>query len=302
MFAGQGAQAVGMGRDLVAVSAAARRCFERADAVLERSLSSLCFAGPLSELTASANCQPAVYTMSVACAAALQERCPVEPGVCAGLSLGEFAALAVAAAFDFDTGLRLVAARAGLMDAACRATDGAMAAVIQASPALVEQVCADAGVDVANYNCPGQIVISGARERLATAMAALAAAGVSRVVPLQVAGAFHSRLMTAAAAELGTVLADVPIAVPRCPVVQNSVGELVDAPAAIRANLETQVAGSVRWEACVRAMLDRGVDAMIEFGPGRVLSGFMRRIAPDVPTWNVSTADDLERTVAAIAA
>ena len=255
LFAGQGAQVVGMGRDLCQASPAARRIFDQADATLGRPLSAVCFDGPLDALTASRNCQPAIYTMSMACLAALTERVPVAPVACGGLSLGEFAAATAAGALGFETGLRLVARRGELMQEACAARRGAMAAVLNADPARVVEACAAAGIDVANYNCPGQIVISGDPERLQAAVASLQAAGGARVIPLQVDGAFHSRLMAPAAEAFAPVLDATPFADPACPLAQNYPGDLVRSGAQIRANLKAQITGSVRWEPCMNAML-----------------------------------------------
>ena len=294
MFAGQGAQFPGMGSDLPARSKAAAELFDRADAQLGWSLSELCFEGAAEALTASANCQPAIFTMSLACVAAFRERTGVSPAVCGGLSLGELSALAAAEAYDFESGLALVARRGQLMDAACAASQGAMAAVIGGEPAVIEGICRDGGIDVANYNCPGQIVISGLAEKVDEAVARLADAGPRTVVRLNVAGAFHSRLMQPAADAFAPVLADTAIAAPVCPVVQNVVGAVVADPATIRQNLAGQVTGSVQWEACVRAMLDAGVQALIEFGPGKVLSGFMRRIDRKFPVCNIQGAEDLD--------
>lgn len=301
MFAGQGAQTVGMGRDLWERSPAARAVFERADQVLGRSVSKLCFEGPAEALKASANCQPAIFTVSLACLAALRERVSADPVVCGGLSLGEFAAVVCAGALDADDALRLVAERGRLMDEACRAVAGGMAAVIGADTALVEDICRRCGVDVANYNCPGQIVISGPRAALAGAVRALGEAGVTRVVPLEVAGAYHSRLMDQAAAAFGKVLAGAPLRAPRCPVAQNVTGTLVTDPEAIRANLRSQVNGSVRWESCVRAMMAAGAETFVELGPGKVLSGFVRRIDRAVPVCAAGCWADLEAAAAALA-
>lgn len=297
MFAGQGAQFVGMGSDLVDGSDAARQLFEQANAALGRDLTKLCFDGPMEDLTESANCQPAIYTMSLACLAAFQERVPTDPVCCGGLSLGEFAALTAAGSLDFAAGLRLVATRGKLMGEACRATAGGMAAVLNAEPDLVVGICADNGVDVANYNCPGQIVISGPVDGVAQCLSALQEAGVARVIPLKVDGAFHSRLMAPAAEKFAVVLQDVALAAPKPAVAQNFAGALVEDPEAIRENLGRQVTGSVKWEACVRAMMGMGLDALIEFGPGQTLSGFMRRIDRHFPTYHISNREELEKVV-----
>lgn len=298
MFAGQGAQAVGMGRDLAETSPAARAWLEQADAAFGRPLTGICFNGPAEELTRSANCQPAITAVSLACLAAFREKIALEPAACGGLSLGEFAALTAAGVMDAADALRLVAARGQFFEEACRSTEGGMAAVLNAEPELVAKVCADNGVDVANYNCPGQIVISGEKALLAKTVEALKAAGVSRVIPLTVDGAFHSRLMGSAAPKFAAVLAGVALRAPSCLVVQNVTGGAVNEPEQIRKNLELQITGSVRWEQDVRAMLATGAEAVVEFGPGTVLSGFMKRIDKTVPCFNVGSAADLQKLLA----
>jgi [acyl-carrier-protein] S-malonyltransferase len=249
-------------------------------------------------LTESRNCQPAIYTMSAACLAALREQLPdLCPAVCGGLSLGEFAALYAAGVLSFGNGLGLVAVRGRYMQEACRQTDGAMAAVLNADSQLVADVCSRCGIDVANYNCPGQIVISGEKSNVEAAVEALKEAGVSRVVMLNVDGAFHSRLMQPAADCFRNDLAQVTIAAPACQVVQNYAGGLVDDPERIRVNLEAQITGSVRWEECVQAMLDTGINALVEIGPGKVLCGFMKRIDRHFPAFSIGTAEELQQTI-----
>jgi [acyl-carrier-protein] S-malonyltransferase len=292
MFAGQGAQVVGMGRDLVEASPAARRVFEQADAALGRSIGQICFEGPADVLTESVNCQPAIYTMSLACLAAFQEKTACQPVVAGGLSLGEFAALTAAGVLDAAAGIRLVAERGRLMQEACRASEGGMAAVLKGDNAVIAAVCAAHGIDVANYNCPGQVVISGTKPGIAAASAELATKGM-RVMPLTVDGAFHSRLMQPAADRFVPVLAATVLSAPRLPVTQNVVGAVVTDVEQVRINLARQVSGSVRWEECVRAMLAVGVDALIEFGPGKVLCGFAQRIDKSVPVCNISSAADV---------
>lgn len=298
MFAGQGAQVVGMGKDLAAASAAARELFQQADLTLGRRISELCFAGPAEALTKTSNCQPAITVASLACLAAFRERCPLEPVACGGLSLGEFPALVAAGALEPMDAVRLVAGRGLFMEEACRASEGGMAAVLKADPVLVAGICATGGIDVANYNCPGQIVISGEKPKLKATIAALKAAGVSRIVPLPVDGAYHSRLMAPAVPRFAALLKEVSLAAPRCPVAQNVVGRLVTDPVEIRANLEAQITGSVRWEDGVRAMLAAGVEAMIEFGPGQVLAGFMKRIDGNVPVFSIGSVADLDKALA----
>lgn len=296
MFAGQGAQAPGMGADLFEASAAARAVFKQADASCPRPVSTLCFSGSMEELTLCANCQPAIVTMSLACLAALQERLPLMPVAAAGLSLGELAALTAAGAWSLADGLRLVAERGELMDRACREHPGSMAAVIGEAGEQLAEVCRRHAIDIANLNCPGQSIISGAREAVSAAAAELAAAGL-RVAELQVAGAYHSRLMQPAAMAFAAVLRAHPPAPLLFPVAQNYTGALVEGSAGVADNLARQVAGSVRWESCARALMSRA-DVLVELGPGSVLSGLMRRIDRTFPVCNVNSVDSLEQAVA----
>ena len=302
MFAGQGAQQVGMGRDLYENSAAARQIFDEADHILGRSLASVCFNGPQEKLTESSVCQPAIYTTSLACLAALREAVEFQPVAAGGLSLGEFAACTAAGVFDMEVGLPLVARRGELMEAACRETEGAMAAVLNADADLLGRICAQFDVDVANFNCPGQIVISGEDRRIDQAIAALQEAGVKKLVKLDVDGAFHSRLMASAADEFGRILAELVFGKPDVPLVQNVVGAAVSDPADISRNLERQITGSVRWEDCVAAMAAETPDVYLELGPGRVLSGFMRRIDRGVAASNVPPAEDIPKGVEVLGA
>ncbi len=296
IFSGQGAQCVGMGKDLCAASPAAAAIFSEADKVLGWSVSSVCFEGPEDKLTESRCCQPAIYTVSAACLAAFKERLPgVAPVGCAGLSLGEYAALSAAGFFSFADGLKLVAKRAELMDAACKESSGGMASVLGGEVSVIKEVCAACGIDVANYNCPGQVVISGAKELVEKAGEELKAKGFRKVIPLKVAGAFHSRLMKTAGERLAGPLEQTAVKAPSLPVVQNFTGKLESDPAAIKANLVSQVAGSVRWEDCVKALSELGADTFIEFGPGSVLTGLVKRIDSAKSLFNVSKAEDLAK-------
>jgi [acyl-carrier-protein] S-malonyltransferase len=294
LFSGQGAQAVGMGKDLAERHPAAAAVFQEADAVLGWSVSELCFAGPAEKLTESRCCQPAIYTMSSACLAAFRAAFPaVSPVGVAGLSLGEFAALQAAGVFSFADGLRLVARRGELMDQCCRDNPGGMASVLGADPGLVREVCTACGIDVANFNCPGQVVISGTKEGVATAVEQLRARGVRKLIPLNVAGAFHSRLMRPAGEAFAAVLKDVVLQAPTIPVAQNYPGACVGDPGEIRANLVSQVAGSVRWEECIAALASAGADTFVEFGPGNIVSGLARRCAPAAAVFSINGADTL---------
>ncbi len=294
VFSGQGAQAVGMGRDLYESSAAAKDIFNQADAALGWSISSICFDGPAEKLTESKYCQPAIYTMSCAALAAFKEKyADVKAVACAGLSLGEYAALFAGGAFSFADGLQLIARRGELMDAACNETSGGMASVLGGDKAVIEEVCAECGIQVANFNSPGQIVISGEKEKVGSAVEALKARGMRKVIPLNVAGAFHSKLMAKAGEQLGEVLAATSIQMPEVPVYHNFTAATAQSVDELRDNLKAQVAGSVRWEECVRQMIAAGGDTMIEFGPGNVLTGLLRRTDKEIKYFNVNSIESL---------
>lgn len=294
VFSGQGAQTVGMGKDLAEAFPEAKALFDEADAVLGYEQSSIIFNGPAEKLTESRYCQPAIYTMSCAALAAFKTRFPdVTPVGCAGLSLGEYGALYAGGAFTFAEGLKLLAQRAELMDKACRATSGGMASVLGGDAEIIKEVCAACEIDVANFNSPGQIVISGEKVKLAKAVEELKARGMRKIIVLNVAGAFHSRLMKPAGEALEKVLAETPITMPQIPVYHNFTAAQAADVAQLRANLAAQVAGSVRWEECVRNMVAAGGDTMIEFGPGNVLTGLLRRTLPEVRGLNVNSAETL---------
>ena len=296
VFSGQGAQSVGMGRDLYEKYAVARKYFDTADEVLGYSLKDVVFNGPAEKLTETRYCQSAIYTMSCACLAAFQEKFPeAVPCAAAGLSLGEYAALRCGGAFTFEEGLKLLQKRADLMDECCKNTSGAMATALGCDAAVLEEVCKAADIDVANYNNPGQIVISGEKEKVKTAVAELKGRGYRKVIELQVAGAFHSRLMAPAGQALAGVLAEAELQLPAIPVYHN----FTAAPAAtveeLKANLAAQVSGSVRWESCVRAAAAAGAEMMVEFGPGNVLTGLLKRTIPEMKSANINSVESLEQ-------
>ncbi|MBQ9771664.1 MAG: ACP S-malonyltransferase [Lentisphaeria bacterium] len=280
IFSGQGAQTVGMGKDLYENSPAAKAVYDKADEILGWSVSDVCFNGPAEKLTETKYCQVAIYTTSMACLAYYREKNGGDPDEvigCAGLSLGEYSALAAAGFFTFEDGLKLLEQRALFMDEACRATTGGMASILAGDPAVIAEVCAECGIDVANLNCPGQIVISGEKEGVVKACGMLKEKGMKRALPLNVAGAFHSRLMASAGEKLRGPLAETPVSAPAIPVAQNFTGKFENDPAVIKENLAGQVAGSVRWEECVRAMIAAGAEQFVEFGPGNVLTGLVKR-------------------------
>ena len=289
LFAGQGAQSVGMGRDLAAHHPAAGDLFQKADQILRRSLSSIAWNGPLEELTKTSNCQPALYVHGLACFAALRNVAgdfPVEAA--AGLSLGEWTAHAAAGTFDFATGLKLVETRGRLMDAACAATAGAMAAMIGADESNVRALAADTDVDVANINAPGQIVISGESAKVELAVSLAKEHGIRRATLLNVAGAYHSRLMNSAYDALDEPLLEAELQAPRFPVISNVTGAPAERLPEIRSTLREQVTSTVRWSECMENLLDRGCNLFIELGPGEVLAGLLRRIRKDVDVISVS--------------
>jgi [acyl-carrier-protein] S-malonyltransferase len=289
LFAGQGAQTVGMGRDLAAHHPAAGDLFRQADEILGRSLSGIAWNGPIEELTKTSNCQPALYVHGLACLAALRAVAgdfPVEAA--AGLSLGEWTAHAAGGTFDFAVGLKLVETRGQLMDAACAATAGAMAAMIGADETTVRTLAADTDVDVANINAPGQIVISGEAAKVELAVSLAKEHGIRRATLLNVAGAYHSRLMNSAYEQLGEPLLVANLRLPRFPVLSNVTGEPSETLPEIRSALRDQVTSTVRWADCMQSLLERGCDLFLELGPGEVLAGLLRRTRKDVEVISVS--------------
>jgi [acyl-carrier-protein] S-malonyltransferase len=289
LFAGQGAQSVGMGRDLAAHHPAAGDLFRLADEILGRSLSEIAWSGPIEELTKTSNCQPALYVHGLACLAALRAvagEFPIEAA--AGLSLGEWTAHAAGGTFDFATGLKLVETRGRLMDAACAATAGAMAAMIGADETAVRALAADTEVDVANINAPGQIVISGESAKVELAVSLAKEHGIRRATLLNVAGAYHSRLMNSAHEQLGEPLLEAKLQLPRFTVLSNVTGAPAGTLPEIRSALREQVTSTVRWADCMENLLERGCDFFIELGPGEVLAGLLRRTRKDVEVMSVS--------------
>jgi [acyl-carrier-protein] S-malonyltransferase len=296
LFAGQGAQSVGMGRDLVEQFSGAADLFRKTDEILGRNLSEIAWSGPIEELTKTSNCQPALYVHGLACLVALRELTGdfVIKGA-AGLSLGEMTAHAAAGTFDFATGLRLVQRRGELMDEASAATSGAMAAMIGADENAVRGLAADADVDVANINAPGQIVISGERAKVEVAIGMAKEHGIRRAMLLNVAGAYHSRLMEIAYRKLGEALVDLSITTPRFVVISNVTGQEVKTPDEIRRALQDQVTGTVRWLDCMERLVDLGCDFFIELGPGGVLAGLLQRTRKGVDVISVSDAESVRK-------
>jgi [acyl-carrier-protein] S-malonyltransferase len=297
LFAGQGAQAVGMGKDLAEKFPPAKTWFDRANTALGYDLASIYFNGPEAELTKTENAQPGIFLVSWVVFQLLKEQAPsLKFNATAGLSLGEFTALTAAGAMSFEDGLRVVRQRGRFMQEACEATRGGMAAVIGLDEAPTREVCAEAGVVLANLNCPGQIVISGAADKITKAVELAKAKGAKRAIALPVAGAYHSPLMSGAQPKLQAELAKVKLLPPVVPVISNVTGQPHGNAADISARLVEQVASSVLWEKSMRYLLAQGFTRFIELGPGTALSGFMKRIDKNVQMLNVADVASLEAT------
>ncbi len=294
LFAGQGAQFVGMGQDLAAAYPACQALFDKADEVLGYSISDICFNGPAEELTKTKHCQPGIFVASIACYTALKAEKPeLEFAAAAGLSLGEWSALHMAGALTFEDTLKVLEARGRFMQEACDATDGGMLSVIGLDLTQLEAVCAQTGVFIANLNSPAQTVLSGPKAGIAAAEAAAKEAGAKRAIVLPVAGAYHSELMASAAPKLAEVLASVEIATPSIPVISNVTGKAHGSPDEIRATMVKQVTNSVHWYEGIDVIKAAGVTACVECGPGKVLSGLMRRLDRDMGMANIQDAATL---------
>ena len=291
VFPGQGAQFVGMGKDLYDNNPKAKELFEKANDILGYRITDIMFAGTDEELKQTKVTQPAVFLHSVIKAISLGEE--FKPSMVAGHSLGEFSALVAAGALNFEDGLRLVYARAMAMQKACEAAPSTMAAIVGLPDDKIEEICAEVSkegsvVVPANYNCPGQLVISGNVEAINEACEKLKAAGANRALPLKVGGAFHSPLMQPAKDELQAAIEKTEFSAPQCPVYQNVDGKPHTDPADIKANLIAQLTSSVRWTSCVQNMIADGADDFTECGPGKALQGMIGRIDKNVAVNGIS--------------
>ena len=295
VFPGQGAQFVGMGKDLYENSPEAKELFEKANEILGFRITDLMFNGTDEDLKQTKVTQPAIFLHSVILANSLTET----PDMVAGHSLGEFSALVAAKALSFEDGLRLVHARALAMQKACEANPSTMAAVIGMADEKVEAICKeiDEVVVPANYNCPGQIVITGWKEDVEQAADALKEAGAKRVLPLNVSGPFHSSLLKQAGEELGKELEQVDFSDLQIPYVTNVTAEYVTDITKTKELLARQVASSVRWQQSMELLIADGVDTFVEIGPGRTLAGFLRKINREVKVYNVGTWEDVDKVV-----
>jgi [acyl-carrier-protein] S-malonyltransferase len=300
LFPGQGAQQVGMGKDFSQQFAVAANRFAAADTALGYSISQIAFDGPIAELTKTSRCQVALYVHGIAVLEVLREQLGNFQFVAAaGLSLGEFTAHAAAGTFDFLTGLRLVANRGRYMEEACDASSGTMAAFIGGDEVNVRKIAQEADVDIANLNSPGQIVLSGEGENIRKAIDLAKHYGVRRAVPLNVAGAFHSRLMRSAEAKLRSDLATVPLTHSPTKVVANVTANVVSGESAILQSLAKQITGTVRWAESVEYMIDQlGCNLFLELGPGEVLAGLVGRIRKGTEVLSIGNRSSLETVLA----
>jgi [acyl-carrier-protein] S-malonyltransferase len=301
LFAGQGAQVVGMGKDLAEKYPSAKIWFDRANAAVGYDLASICFNGPEPELTRTENAQPGIFLVSWVTFQLLKEQVPaLKFDAAAGLSLGEFTALAAGGAMSFEDGLRAVRQRGRFMQEACDATRGGMAAIIGLDEAPTREVCAAVGVVLANLNCPGQLVISGEADKIAQAVELARAKGAKRAIPLPVAGAYHSPLMAGAQPKLQAELAKIKISPPVVPVISNVTALPHDRPSSIQERLVEQVTSPVLWEKSMHTLLAQDFTRFIELGPGTALSGFMKRIDRNAQMLNVADVASLEAAVKAL--
>ena len=294
LFPGQGAQAVGMGADAYADSPAARAVFDEADAVLGAPLSRLILEGPADELVRTRNAQPAILCVSIAMLRATEDilgAAMPQPAFAAGHSVGEYAALVAAGALSFPEALRLVRARGELMQAACDAVPSGMAALIGLTLEPARRACEGTGAQVANVNSAEQIVLGGPSAALEQALANAKEAGARRAIPLEVAGAFHTEVMRPAQDAMASVIAGAAVSDAAVPVVANTTAQPIGSADEIRGELAAQLCGCVYWQQSVELMASRGVDRFIEFGPGKVLAGLSRRIAPDAAAMAVPDLD-----------
>lgn len=285
-----------MGRDLYDALASVQALYDRADEVLGRPISQLCFEGPAEELGLTFNSQPAIFLTSIACLTAARERGAVrdEAAFVSGHSLGEYSALCAAGALTFEDGLRLVETRGKLTHEAALATPGGMAAILGLDEATTQAVCEEAGAELCNINAPGQLVIGGLKEAVAKACELALARGAKRAIALDVGGAFHTSLMQPAVGKFEAALATTPFAEPRIPVVTNDTAAVTSGADALRAELAYQLTHPVRWVQCVEHMAANGVTEFIEFGPGRVLTGLIKRIAAGSSLRNISGLGSLD--------
>jgi [acyl-carrier-protein] S-malonyltransferase len=293
LFAGQSSQYVGMGKDLYDSFPEAKAVFDRAENILGFDLKRFCFDGPEDALKMTYISQPAIVTVSIAALEAFRARKNITPSYMAGLSLGEYSALIASGGFSFEDGIRLIKIRGELMERAAKEYPGKMAAVLGLSVEKVKELCLNSGAELANLNCPGQIVITGRAEAIDKASVLCMEEGAKRVIPLEVSGAFHSSLMSEASAGLKEALENIPMKDPLVPVISNYTAYPQEKVAQIKDNLVYQIRSSVKWEESMKFILSKGVLNFIEFGPGKVLKGLMRKIDAAAQVVNIEKKEDI---------
>ena len=298
LFPGQGSQSVGMGKDIYETIESAKNVYNIADSVLNKSISKICFEGPEEDLRQTINTQPAIVTTSIALLEALRSKLDITPDFVAGHSLGEYPAMYAAGVMDLETTLKLIQKRADLMG---QTKGGSMAAVLNATDEVIKAGLEEGRkigyVDVANYNSPVQVVITGDESAVKTAGDYILANGARRVVPLPVSGAFHSKFMQEAGAIFGDFVKDFDLSDVKIPVITNVDAELTISAEDFRAKMPKQIYSSVHWTQTIEKMLVEGVDTFIEIGPGKVLAGLNKKIAPEATVYNIFDKDSLESTV-----
>jgi [acyl-carrier-protein] S-malonyltransferase len=294
VFPGQGSQWVGMGRDLYQDFAVAKTVFDQADKSLGFPISRLCFDGPEDELRQTINAQPAIVATSFACLEASREMGNLPPAsFVAGHSLGEYTALAAAGVLDFDHTVYLARERGRLMHEAGQLTPGGMAAIIGLDEAPLAELCAETGAKVANINCPGQIVISGAEANLSQAVELAKSRGAHRAIPLQVSGAFHTALMQPAVDGMAEIMAKLEFKDPTTPIIGNTTAQPLTTAAAVKEELLNQLCNCVQWQRSVEYMISQGVNTFVEIGPGKVLAGLIKRIDRGVKILNIGDVESV---------
>lgn len=301
IFAGQGAQVPGMGKDFAEADAEVMGFFDKANSVLGFDLKKICFEGPAEELTKSNVCQPAIFVTSYAAYTALKKAKAVDFTCAAGLSLGEWGALCAAGVLDFDSTLKVLEARGRFMQEACEATPSGMIAIVGASEAQLSELCAKTGCTVANINSAAQQVLSGSKDAIAQAATVAKELGIKRAIPLATAGGFHSPFMQPAREKLAPILDGITFNAPKFPVLSNVTGKPHSSdPGAIKAMMLEQVTGTTNWAQDVFTAKEMGATTFVEFGPGKVLSGLVKKIDPTLNALNVADLASLEATVAAL--
>jgi len=300
IFPGQGSQYVGMGKEIHEEFLEAKKVFEKANKILNKDISELCFNGPIEELTSTENNQVAIVTLSIALFEILKSH-GINPKVVAGLSLGEYSALISSGIMNFEEGLRVVRERGIFMKEDSDKTNGSMAAIIGGKIEIIEEVCnelSDKGIiGIANYNCSSQIVISGEDFLVEEAMRSLKIKGAKKIVKLPVSGGFHTELMDNASTKLGDVLSEVTFNESNIEVIPNVTGEVLQNVMELRQLLEAQVKSSVKWQKTIENMIDMGINTFIEVGPGKALSGFVKKISKDVKILNVEDKESIYSTL-----